>query len=187
MIDDRKARDYVSGMLVRFAYEADFGRVFSEKPLSVGLYELWESGDKALAYDGFRKNGDAILWLCGFFPDRLAKHRKPRGSHHVMGMGLGWYVEKGRLAYNSAIDLGNEIRVGGDQIETLSKVSGGFEDCSRAILEMRVRASEGNAVAEPEILNEISDVLYKGQDAAARIVQIAGRVRPTLSFVHYDE
>ncbi|MBU0536482.1 MAG: hypothetical protein KKE20_05925 [Nanoarchaeota archaeon] len=182
-LDDRRAKNYVTGVLVRFVDKGSFGYVFSDNPLSAELYKLWESPDKAKAFDAFRDNGDAILWLCGFFPGSLAKEKSPRGTKQRFGMGLRWYVDKGRYAYNSAIDLGNEIRVGGSQIETLSSVSGGFEDCSRAILEMRVRVNEGAADFRPGIIKELSDVFYKGEDAARRIAEITGRDRPMLKVV----
>ncbi len=182
-VDSQRARDYMLGVLMKYVDGADFEKVFSERPISLIADDLWRNPNRSAAYEGFRGIGDAMLILCGLFPHRLSKYRRKRGTHEVMSPGLGWYVDKGRDSYNAALHISNEMRLGGDITSALSIMSEGFEQYSRAILEMRVRMNEGACISDPYVASEVSAVLYHGGDAAARLAEIAGKERPALSIV----
>ena len=179
-INDMKTKNYVVGVLMKFLEKSDFEIISSHEPLSVRMDKLWNSSSRAAAYEGFKDAGDAILWLCGFCPSSLVKHKTPKGTKQAMGMGLSWYVGKGRDSYNAALYLANDLRLGADIITTLSRVSDRFETCSRAMLEMRVRFNQENALVRPEVMDEISEVFYKGKDATSRLAEIAGKARPAI-------
>jgi hypothetical protein len=179
-ISDAVTRNYVVAVLMKHIQGTGFGIISSDEPLSVRMDKLWSSSSRAAAYDGFRNAGDDILWLCGFCPGNLVKDKTPRGTKQIMGMGLHWYVGKGKDSYNAALYLANDMRLGRDITATLSRVSDNFEICSRAMLEMKVRFNQGSAVVRPEVLEEISEVFYNGKDAATRLAEIAGREKPAL-------
>ena len=175
-LQESNVLDYVVNVMVDFLQSRKLEIVSDQKPLSVKVDELWNNKDRHKSYLGFKGIGDTYLWLCGFMPENLSKRRKHQ-------LGVGWYVAKGRDAYNGAIYLANAHRIRYSPTDILCKVSDRFERCSRAMLEMRARLSNKGIIMEPEVAREISDVLNYGNDIAVHLARIAGEERPYLRIV----
>lgn len=175
-INDAFVLDYVVNLLVDFFQSRKLEIVSDQKPLSVKVDELWRSHDRVKSYMAFKGIGDAYLWLCGFMPENLSKKRKHQ-------LGVEWYIEKGRDAYNGAIYLANAHKIRYSPTEILCKVSDRFERCSRAILEMRAKLNNKGMMMEPDVAREISKVLYNGNDISVHLAMIAGEDRPYLRIV----
>lgn len=173
---DARALDYVVDVLVQFSEECAFDPVFGERPFPVIIDELWANPDKMGSYNKFKGYADAFLWVCGFLPENVSKSRRSKP-------GLERYIQFGRDAYEGAIYLAGSLRISNQPVEAMCRVSRGFEQCSRAILEMRARLNVGSAMLPYETVDEISRVLYRGENAAIRLAQIAGRENPGLRVV----
>jgi len=153
LVDEKELRNYLTGVMADVVLHDKTSIFFDERPTPVMLDDMWKQ-ERAQAFDSFKTTGDVIMWLCGYFPEAMAKSRRAR-------LGLREYIKTGKTAYDCAIYLGNVTKR--PDVPTISRVSDHLAQLSGAIFDFRNRMNYAYlANLNQETEEEIRQVFYKG-------------------------
>jgi len=155
LIEDKRLREYVIGLMVGFVADRTLDVFFDKRPESIRFADYRKQNGRE-AYDSFREMGDVYLWLCGFYPESLVKREKSR-------LGLIDYVGIGQTSYYNAVSVGKEV--GTDDVGIVSRVSTSFKELARSIYDFRNRVNKAVDFMRlpPETIIEIRGVIYNGK------------------------
>ena len=139
---------------------------------SVIINDLFEREN----YDALVFFGDAQLFMCGMFPEYLSKQRRH-------SLGIGFYVEKGIDSYNYALYLAISKKMRNSKAALVSKLSDSFIDNVNALLQLRNRLTDGEALLDTFLCEELKKSIgYKPNRPCLKVLQrSSNKVKEPLS------
>lgn len=122
----------------------------------------------------YRDLGDRALYVAGFFPESLS--RKAVRPSYYMDMGRAAYDRLARMLGSGTTPVGGGGHKGLDEI--FAELADSFRSCTEVLREVQaaMRARNGKAPSEAELLALYEDWLSSGNRRALRTLQRYGLV-----------
>ena len=167
---------HVIDMLVGFAESERPLALLKDRPAYLILEDLWQDRYKAGTYEGLMDLGDSTLFLCGFYPEHLARTR--RGA-----AGLGTYLDIGQNSYDYAVQVGRHLANCDPPISVPFQLADNFKYAARAIFGARARLDPGVVLMGQETIREI--FYYMGMGSSFSVEKLSERA--ALHVAHSSE